>query len=218
MKLLLLTALAGIGLQAATITFGPVSQLGGFNPGDQTSYSRLIQLPQFNPALGTLTGIEITVDTQMNKSGNLQNNGSSAAPLSYNYTLALITVNGTGVTHSQAGSVAFTAGETFLNVPGNGGQAIITSLQEQDLNNIFNPANLAAFTGLGLMDYTVDASAILVTGCGSGNCQTNIATLMGAQMTITYTYDLPNNDVPEPTTFALFGLGIVGLGLLKRRS
>ncbi|MBL8228623.1 MAG: PEP-CTERM sorting domain-containing protein [Bryobacterales bacterium] len=29
---------------------------------------------------------------------------------------------------------------------------------------------------------------------------------------------IPNNDVPEPTTFALFGLGIVGLGLLKRRS
>jgi hypothetical protein len=220
MRLLLATLLAGIGLQAATITLGPVAQTGGYNPGDQTSFVSQILLPQFNSALGTLTGVEISLDSQIIKSGSMTNNGSIAATLSYGYNLAQITVNGEGVSHLQQATNTFTFGEVFLNVAGSGGTVQIQTLQEFDLGNIFNPGNLSAFIGLGSVAYTVNGDANLLTGCGSGNCATNIITRMGAQMTVTYTYTPVPDDgdpIPEPTTFVLVGLGVLGLGLIGRR-
>ncbi|MDZ7638019.1 MAG: PEP-CTERM sorting domain-containing protein [Bryobacterales bacterium] len=217
MRLLLATLLAGIGLHAATITLGPIAQPGGYNLGDQTSFNTNILLPQFNAGLGTLTGVEITVDTQINKDGSLVNNGSNAAPVSYNYTLATISVTGEGVNHSQSASGTFTVGETFLNVAGGGGSVPISSLQEFDLGNIFNPGNLSAFIGGGTIAYAVNGSAILNTGCGSGNCATLINTRMGAQISVTYTYEPDTNEIPEPASFALVGLGVLALGLVGRR-
>jgi hypothetical protein len=177
-----------------------------------------ILLPQFDSSLGTLTGVQITVDTQINKSGSMTNNGSIAATLSYGYNLAQITVNGEGVSHLQQATNTFTFGEVFLNVAGNGGTVQIQSLQEFDLANIFNPGNLSAFIGAGTVAYAVNGDANLLTGCGSGNCATNIFTRMGAQMTVTYTYEPDEeNPIPEPTTFVLVGLGVLGLGLIGRR-
>lgn len=220
MRLFLATLLAGIGLQAATITLGPIAQTGGYNPGDQTSFVSQILLPQFDSSLGTLTGVEISIDTQINKAGSMTNNGSIAASLSYGYNLAQITVNGEGVSHTQQATNSFTFGEVFLSVAGNGGTVQIQSLQEFDLANIFNPGNLSAFIGAGTVAYVVNGDANLLTGCGSGNCATNVVTRMGAQMTVTYTYTPVPDDgdpIPEPATFALVGLGVLGLGLIGRR-
>lgn len=217
MRLFLATLLAVMGLQAATITLGPVSSAGGYSPGNQTSYSDSILLPQFNAGLGTLTGVEITIDSQINKSGSLVNNGSEAAPVSYSYTLAQISVTGSGVNYSQSATSTFTNGEIFGSVSGEGGSVVIAELQEFSLDNLFNPGDLSAFIGAGTVAYAVNASAILNTDCGSGNCGTLINTRMGAQMTVTYTYEPDVNQVPEPASIAMVGLGVLALGLVGRR-
>ena len=216
MKFLALAALMGLSLNAATISFGPVSTTPSFNPGDQSSYVQFLNLPLFNPALGTLTGVEITVDTQLNKSGNMVNNGSNAASLGYTYGPTSIGVTGLGVVHSQVATAAFTVGQTFLNVPGSGGVVNIAALQEFDLGNVFNPG-IAGFTGVGTTPYQVDAVANLFTSCGSGNCATNIATLMGAQISVTYTYTVDETGVPEPSTNLLMGAGLLLVGLIARK-
>lgn len=217
MRLLLATLLAGIGLQAATITLGPVTSSGGYDPGDQTSYVSNILLPQFNSALGTLTGVQITVDTQINRSGSMTNNGSTAADLSYFYGATQISISGEGVSHTQSASGAFTAGESFSGVAASGGTVNIASLQEYDLGNLFNAGNLSAFIGSGSVSYAVNAVSNLFTSCGSGNCATNIITRMGGQMTVTYTYEPDTNEVPEPASFAMVGLGVLALGMIGRR-
>ncbi|MCC6263965.1 MAG: PEP-CTERM sorting domain-containing protein [Bryobacterales bacterium] len=217
MRLLLATLLAGIGLQAATITLGPVTSVGGYDPGDKTSYISSILLPQFNSGLGTLTGVAITVDTQINRSGSMVNNGSTAATLSYFYGTTQISISGEGVNHTQSATGAFTAGETFNSVAANGGTVVITSLQEYDLANVFNSGNLSVFIGSGTVAYAVNAVSNLGTICGSGNCATNIDTRMGGQMTVTYTYEPDTNEVPEPASFAMVGLGVLALGMIGRR-
>ncbi len=217
MRLLLATLLAGIGLQAATITLGPVTSSGGYDPGDKTSYISNILLPQFNSGLGTLTGVAITVDTQINRSGSMVNNGSTAATLSYLYGTTDITITGEGVNHTQSATGAFTSGQTFNSVAANGGTVTIASLQEYDLSNLFNPGNLSAFIGGGTVAYVVNAQSNLFTSCGSGNCATNIDTRMGGQMTVTYTYEPDTNEVPEPASFAMVGLGVLALGMIGRR-
>ncbi len=216
MRLFLATLLAVAGLQAATISYGPVSTTPGFDPGDQTSYTQTISLNQFDSSLGTLTGVQITVDTQLQKSGTLENNGSNAANLSYFYQSGSITVNGEGVTHTQDATATFLAGESFNGVAGGGGVATITFLQESSLGNVFNPLDLSAFIGLGTVDYAVNAAADLFTGCGNANCASNITTRMGARMTVTYTYEPSMNEVPEPASFAMVGLGVLALGLIGR--
>lgn len=125
------------------------------------------------------------------------NNGSNAASLGYTYGPTSIALNGLGkVVHSQVATGAFTIGQTFLNVPGGGGVVNIAALQETDLGNVFNPG-IAGFTGVGTTPYQVDAVANLFTSCGSGNCATNIATLMGAQISVTYTYTVDDTGVHE---------------------
>src|SRR5690606_7492506 len=112
-------------------------------------------LPQFNSILGTLTGVEISIDSQINKSGSLVNNGSNAAPVSYTYTLAQISVTGEGVNYSQAATGTFTSGEIFASVAGEGGAVVIAELQEFSLDNLFNPGDLSAFIGAGTVAYAV---------------------------------------------------------------
>lgn len=218
MRLFLATLLTAVGLQAATISYGPVSTSPNFDPGDQTNYSQTLSLNQFNPSLGTLTGVQITVDTQLQKSGSLVNNGTNATALSYFYQSGAITVNGEGVSHSQAASSTFLGGESFANIAGGGGVATIAFLQESDLGNVFNPGNLSAFIGTSTVDYLVNAGANLFTGCGSANCDSQIVTKMGAQMTVTYTYLPDTNEVPEPASFAMVGLGVLALGLIGRKA
>lgn len=203
---------------AATISYGPVSTSPNFDPGDQTSYAQTISLNQFNPTLGTLTGVQITVDTQLQKSGTLVNNGSNATNMNYLYQSGQITVAGEGVNHTQNASSTFIAGESFSNVAGGGGIATIAFLQETFLGDVFNPSNLSAFIGTGTVDYAVNAAANLLTGCGNANCASNIVTKMGAQMTVTYTYTPDTNEVPEPASFAMVGLGVLALGLIGRRA
>lgn len=217
MRLFLATLLTAIGLQAATISYGPVTTSPGFDPGDQTNYLQTLSLSQFNPSLGTLTGVQITVDTQLQKSGSLINTGASATDMDYTYRSAGIAVTGAGVSHIQNASPAFLAGEFFLGVPGNGGSVTIAALQEFSLGNIFNPGSLSLFIGTGTVDYAVNAAANLLTGCGNGNCASNIVTTMGARIGITYTYEPDMNEVPEPASFAMVGLGVLALGLLGRR-
>ena len=52
-----------------------------------------------------------------------------------------------------------------------------------------------------------------------GDVSTNPGFGNGAQVTVTYTYNTPTvgGEIPEPTTIALIGAGLVGLASVARR-
>ena len=82
--LLALAALSAASLSAATQTFS-VSTSPNFDPGPTVSYSTLLNLPGFNNALGTLTAVNLYVETQMNQGGTWRNDGGNQTTYGYGY-------------------------------------------------------------------------------------------------------------------------------------
>lgn len=224
--LLALAALSAASLSAATQTFS-VTTSPNFDPGPTVSYSTLLNLPGFNGALGTLTGVNLYIETQMNQGGTWRNDGGNQTTYGYGYIglngnpAARISVNGLGLLAAfiQDGTAGFTNFRSDTQDPGQTGS--FSTIQEFANNGSgpLGPAvNIAGFSNGGAnIGYNVDAVAGFLSTCGNGNCSADIQTRMGARITVTYTYDERVDGVPEPTTQVLVGAGLLLVGLVSRR-
>jgi hypothetical protein len=74
-------------------------------------------------------------------------------------------------------------------------------------------ADFSKFLGPGTVTFDVVATAGLNVPNTSGNTTGTALTYAFPDATITYTYGVP---IPEPSSLALVGLGIVGLLLVRR--
>jgi hypothetical protein len=224
--LLALAAFSAASLSAATLTFS-VSTSPSFDPGPTVSYSTLLNLPGFNGALGTLTGVNLYIETQMNQGGTWRNDGGNQTTYGYGYIglngnpAARISVNGLGLLTAfiQDGTSAFTG---FRSDTQNPGQTGTFSTIQEFANNGSGPlgpsVSITGFSNGGAnIPYSVDAVAGFLSTCGNGNCFADIQTRMGARITVTYTYDERVDGVPEPATQVLVGAGLLLVGLVSRR-
>jgi hypothetical protein len=176
-----------------------------------------VTLPQFNPALGTLTGVEIKVRSvhKPNPVGSITNNG--AAPLN------------TGI------GAGFTGSHSFPGGPGNGGggggggplsvgagetepiflSPLNTLPPDGSMFSYGSPFDITPYQGAGTFNGTVLAtSAASVSGptvIPSELEMTASIDPVSLEFTVIYTFD----PIPEPASAALLMLG--GLALVRRR-
>lgn len=185
-------------------------------PTQSTTWSDVLGVPKFNPALGFLQTIDFTLKGVV--TGQAQYESLDADPATITLNLAaqvkvlrpdlselIVVLPVVDVVENAAafdGVIDFDgpSGSTFSNLMGMATDSATSPPPASDL---------VLFTGVGNIDLPVVASGTSF-GSGAGNLLQQFMTSAGAELTVKYTYM-----VPEPSS--LSGLAIGGLMLLRRR-
>lgn len=221
-RTLLLTTLAiatviggSTGTQAASVTYTSSTFTG------VTPYTENLAVTKFDTTLGTLTGISITVSSQASADIGVINNTSNDLQFTDAFASSKVTVSTTvGTTTSvevaaSTDSVSGTAtANSTTNVIGPLGPVVTSAAA------IIAAADFGNYQGVGVgtVDLKVDAGVGNYGGSGPTGLFFGGSTTVASYVTITYEYTPAA--VPEPTSSAMFGIGIVlavGLGWGRRR-
>jgi len=192
-----------------------------------TDFAALLTATQFNPAWGTLTGVEIDLtsnattaisitntDTLSNSSGSVQtkiqvfvqdagNDLSGGAFSTGGGALAFCLPGACGF-GGQTFSLAASSSITYPGLTGSQSQSVSYTLA----------AILAEFTGVGtetLHTNTLTGTVLTTAGGNTIAAQNTNANITGD---VIYTY---TSGAPEPATLFLMGSALVGVGVLRKR-
>lgn len=209
-----MSALLALCVPVAVHAFD-VQQFFAAAPLSPTNSNRVISVPQFDPAVGSLEAVELSLWGHVEGSARFESlNGSNrtvtmnlAARIdltSFDGTLISSVLPITSITDTVSGydgvlDFAGASGRTFSN---------LTAGASAPLQSFTDAATLNLFTGSGQMNFPVTGTGAS-TASGPGNIVYQFSTATSAWVQVTYHYAV----VPEPFTAGLLCLS----GLLLRR-
>lgn len=205
--LLALALIAAGSAQAATITQSAALTL------ETTEINQVFNINKFDSALGTLTGVAITLDGEALSTATLTNTAAQAQRFQFGSTLNLY-LDGAGI--SDVLSLNLFNFSNQIQV----GQTVNLGTANPTDSLLINVSDLSAFIGTGTTTFTCDSLVANSQAGGGGNITVVQNTQAGCGLNVVYTYDVPTNppaQVPEPASMALVGLGMMGLAAIRRR-
>jgi hypothetical protein len=185
-------------------------------------FTQTVLLNTFDLALGTLTGVTLSLTNNTIATIDVFNLNPGARP--FNHATASIPVSLTGPDGTVVNVAAAALLPTGLALPG---LNIFPGFPAANTGSQAVPAaNFAAYETLSgaAKAFTAASTDGTYGGTSSSLVFFGGAAVSGGIATVTYTYTptavpviIPHGDVAEPRAVALFGLGLLGIAAIRRR-
>lgn len=213
-------ALGGLALASAgDASAGTITQTLSITTAT-TNWNQNLAFNQFDSSLGTLNSVTYSFSGSVGGTAQAENQDASPATIDLSLEAQMKAERpGTSTVVSQIfplASFTFNAAayDGTLDYGGTSGITLTDLTGSDSISNTIS-TSLADFIGTGTVSVPVFASG-LSSANGGGNTTSHFTTQAGASLTITYDYTAPPS-VPEPMSILLLGVGVTGIGLVRRR-
>lgn len=221
---LLLTSLnAFAGIISQEVSFG---QQGSTTDVPIGSLNQVLSISAFDTTLGTLTDVNITVSAQMDNDGSSQNQSIADGRAD----IGIFVYQNWQVTTNVAIDHVFRAASfglpflidssaplgTFNLVTGTSSDTFTYNLSTGELNAVLQGVDISAFTLGNDIDFNftgfVQTNITNNVDSGTGYFLNSFQTGSWGKVSVEYVYEEEGlTPIPEPSTLAILGLGLMGL-------